>query len=66
MSKHFKKILKVLNLLIPFCYIAMGFILLTDMFAYIDRGKRITFGVIIIIYGIYRIYRAHAKTRDMP
>jgi len=66
MSKHINKILKTLNFIIPFCYITMGFILLTDLFADINRGTRITFGIIIIIYGIYRIFSARAKTRDMP
>ena len=62
----FNKILKGLNFVIPFCYIAMGCVLMTDLFASIDRGKRIIFSIIIIIYGIYRIFRARAKTRDMP
>lgn len=65
MSKHFNKILKILNFIIPFCYIAMGCVLLTDLFDNISRGIRIVFGIIIIIYGIYRIYRACAKTRDI-
>ena len=65
MSKHFKKIPKTLNLIIPFCYIAMGSILFTDLFADIERGKRIIFGVIIIIYGIYRIFRSRVKTGDV-
>jgi hypothetical protein len=62
---NFKKILKGLNLLIPFFYITLGCILLTNLFAHIDRGKRIIFGVIIIMYGFFRIYRVYAKTRDM-
>lgn len=66
MSKHLNKIPRVLKLLIPFCYIAMGCVMLTGLFENIDRGIRITFGIIIIIYGIYRIFRARAKTGDMP
>lgn len=66
MSKHFNRILKVFNLLIPFCYIVMGFILLTDLFGNIDGGTRTTFGIIIMVYGIYRICRVCLKTRDMP
>ena len=62
---NFNKILKGLNFLVPLCYIAMGCIFLTNLFVYIDRGKRIIFGVIIITYGLFRIYKAYIKTRDM-
>ena len=62
---NFNKVLKGLTFLIPFCYIAMGCIFFTNLFVYIDRGKRIIFGVIIIIYGFFRIYKAYTKTRDM-
>ena len=62
---NYNRILKGLTFLIPFCYIAVGCILLTDLFASLDRGKRIVFGVIIIIYGIFRVYRVYSKTRDM-
>ena len=65
MLKILKKILKGLNLLIPFCYIVVGCILLTDLFTYIDRGIRIIFGAIVIIYGLFRVYRFYTKTRDM-
>ena len=61
----FNNILKCLNLLIPFCYIAIGCVLLTDLFASFERGKRIIFGAIVIIYGLFRVYRVYTKTRDM-
>jgi hypothetical protein len=59
------KLYKILSLFIPFYYIAIGCILFTSLFSSIDRGKRIFFGVFITVYGIFRIYRACMKTRDM-
>ena len=59
------KILRGLNFIIPVCYILMGCILLTDLFASIKRENRIIFGIIIIIYGIFRIHKAHEKMKDM-
>lgn len=59
------KLLKGFNILIPFYYIAVGGILMTDLFAFFDRGKRILFGAVIIIYGVFRIYRVYSKTRDV-
>lgn len=59
------KILRGLNFIIPVCYILMGCILLTDLFASIKRENRTIFGIIIIIYGIFRIYKAHEKMKDM-
>lgn len=49
MPSHFNKRLKGLNFLIPFYDIAVGCLLLTNMFASIDKGKEIIFNSIIII-----------------
>ena len=59
-----RNILNTLNFIIPLCYVVVGCILMTDLIAAVGRGKRILFGVIVIAYGIFRIYKAYAKIRD--
>jgi hypothetical protein len=59
-----RNILNTLNFIIPLCYVVVGCILMTDLIDTVDRGKRILFGVIVIAYGIFRIYKAYAKIRD--
>jgi len=62
---NIKSVLRYLNFIIPFLYIAMGCTLFFNLFPNIDRGKRIIFGVVIILYGIFRVYKAYVKNRDM-
>ena len=59
------KIIKYLNYIIPFCYIMFGSVLFTDLFPDIDGSKRIIFGIIIIIYGFFRGYKAYEKIRKI-
>ena len=58
------KIIKCLNFIVPFFYITVGCVLFTDLFPGIDRSKRIVFGIIIIIYGFFRVYKAYAKNTE--
>ncbi len=51
------RILKFLNLLMPFCYIIVGGLLLTNLFSSITRERRVLFAVIVIVYGSFRIYK---------
>ena len=57
------KIVKAFNLLIPFYYIAIGIILFTGFFDSFSRGTRITFGSVILFYGIFRICRIFTKAQ---
>jgi cytochrome c biogenesis protein CcdA len=53
-----------LGIIIPFCYIALGFaLLLTDIFPNLDEKKMNIFGIIIILYGIFRVYKLYLKFR---
>lgn len=61
----FKIIFKGLHFIAPFFYIAVGCVFLTDLFYEISEWKRVLFGIIIILYGLFRIYNAYAKIRDM-
>jgi len=61
------KVLSGLGIIIPFCYIALGSaLLLTDIFPNLDKKKMSIFSVIIILYGIFRVYKLYLKfrTRD--
>jgi hypothetical protein len=58
------KIIKCLHFIIPFLYIMMGCVLFTDLFPDINRSSRIIFGIIIIIYGVFRVYKAYEKIRN--
>ena len=58
------KIIKTFNLLIPFYYVAIGIILLMNFFDYFSRGARIAFGSVILLYGIFRIYRIFSKAQE--
>lgn len=53
-----------MNFLIPICYVLVGILLLTDLFEAIGEEKRILFGVIVIGYGIFRLYKAWGKMRN--
>lgn len=55
------KIVKTFNLLIPFYYIGIGIILLTNFFDSFSRAARFAFGSVILLYGIFRIYRIFSK-----
>jgi hypothetical protein len=57
----YKKIPLAFHFLISVCYMAVGVLLLTGLFHVIDRGISILFGVIVIGYGIFRLYKAFAK-----
>ena len=57
------KILKTFNLLIPFYYVTIGIILLTNFFDFFSRNARIGFGGVIMLYGIFRIYRIFSKAQ---
>ena len=58
------KIVKTFNLLIPFYYAAIGIILLTNFFDFFSRGTRIAFALVILLYGIFRIYRIFSKAQE--
>jgi cytochrome c biogenesis protein CcdA len=55
---NYNKIPLVFHFLISFCYIGVGCALFTDLFGTIDVRKRAVFGVIVIGYGIFRMYKA--------
>jgi len=57
----YEKIPVVFHFLISVCYIAVGILLMTDMFAVLDGWKRILFGGVVIGYGIFRMYKAWKK-----
>ena len=57
------RIIKYINFIIPLLYITMGCILFTNLFPNFDRSWRIIFGIIIIIYGFFRVYQAYEKIR---
>ena len=57
------KIVKIFSLLIPFYYIAIGIILFTNFFHSFSREARFAFGSVILLYGIFRIYRIFSKTQ---
>lgn len=54
----YKKIPLIFHFLISFCYIAVGCVLFTNMFGRIDARTRMAFGVIVIGYGVFRMYKA--------
>jgi hypothetical protein len=59
------KVLYGLGIIIPFCYIALGCTLLfTGIFPNLDGWKKYTFGIIIILYGAFRLYRQYLKLRN--
>jgi hypothetical protein len=61
------KALYGLGIIIPFCYIALGCaMLLTDFFPNLNGKKMNIFSIIIILYGIFRVYKLYQKfrTRD--
>jgi hypothetical protein len=60
----YKKIPVIFHILISFCYIGVGCALFTDLFGTIDIRKRAVFGAIVLIYGVYRLYKACAKMRS--
>ena len=56
-----------LGIIFPFCYIALGCaLLLTDIFPGADETKTNIFGIILILYGVFRVYKLYKKfwTRD--
>jgi hypothetical protein len=57
------QIMKYINFIIPLLYITIGCVFLTNLFSNIDRSWRIIFGIIIIVYGIFRVYQAYEKMR---
>lgn len=60
----YKKVPIAFHFLISLCYIAVGCVLFTDLFETIDARKRMIFGVIVIGYGTFRLYKAYAKMRQ--
>ena len=62
---YFRLLSKGLHFTAPFLYIAIGCAFFTHLFSGIDEWKRIVFGIIVIMYGFFRIYKAYAKIRDM-
>lgn len=54
----YKKIPIAFHFLISLCYIAVGCVLFTNLFGAIDARKRVVFGVIVIGYGVFRMYKA--------
>jgi hypothetical protein len=61
---NFDIIIKYINFIIPFLYIVMGCVFFTNLFPAIDRSHRIIFGIILIIYGAFRIYKTYEKIRE--
>ncbi len=62
MTIYLKKIFRVFNFMMPFYYIAAGMLLFTALFDSISRNIRFMFSTVLIIYGIFRVYRAFEKT----
>lgn len=60
----YKKIPLAFHFLISLCYIGVGCILFTDLFGTIDVRKRMVFGVIVLGYGVFRLYKVFAKMRN--
>lgn len=60
-----KTVLRYLNLAIPFLYVVMGCTLFFNLFPNLDKTKRIIFGIVLVLYGLFRIYKAYTKDRDM-
>lgn len=64
---NINKVMYGLGILFPFFYIALGCaLLLTDIFPNVDEKKTNIFGIIIILYGVFRVYKLYRKfwTRD--
>jgi hypothetical protein len=61
---NISNVLKGLGFVIPLLYIAFGCLLFTNLFFDFDRSKKMIFGIILILYGGFRGYRAYAKTRN--
>jgi len=54
-----------LSLRVPILFIALGCLMFTNLFFTGDRWKKIVFGAILILYGLFRIYKARKKIRNM-
>jgi len=59
----YKKIPLAFHFLISLCYIAVGCILFTNVFETIDVRKWMAFGVIVIGYGLFRLFKVCVKMR---
>jgi hypothetical protein len=57
----YKKIPVVFHVLISLCYIGVGCALFTDLFGSIDVRKRLAFGIVVVGYGVFRLYKACLK-----
>jgi hypothetical protein len=57
-------ILTPLNFAVPILYIVLGCLLFTNLLFDFDRSKKIIFGIVLILYGAFRFYKAYTKTRD--
>ena len=57
------KIVNAVKLVIPFCYLVVGGMLLAGLFGDIGMAKQVLFGGIIILYGCFRMYSEYRKLR---
>lgn len=62
MTVYLKKIFRVFNFMMPFYYIAAGMVLFSSLFGSVNRNIRFMSGAVLIIYGIFRVYRVFGKT----
>lgn len=60
-----KTVLRSLSLIIPFLYIAMGCALFFNLFSSFDKTKRIIFGAVLVLYGLFRMYKSYTNDRDL-
>jgi len=58
-----QRFMKGLGIITPFLYIALGCLLLTNILPGMDGPKMKIFSIIIILYGIFRVYRLYVKFR---
>jgi len=57
-------ILRPLQFIIPVFIIVLGCLILAHILFDFDKTKRIIFGIIFILYGLFRIYQAAGKHRN--
>jgi hypothetical protein len=62
---NINKLRQGLNYRIPVLFMMLGCLLFTNLFFEGDRWKKIAFGIVLVLYGLFRIYKVHAKIRNI-
>jgi hypothetical protein len=57
---YLQRISSGLSFIIPLLYLGVGGVLLAGRFPRMEASKQVVFGVILVLYGLFRAARAYA------